>query len=251
MDDQLRHILQHLYDEDPPVPVEELLRDEDLRAEYESMRAVKAHLDQRPPRRPSAETVDHVVAAASAASRPSGVRARRERRPQKRAFFQRRAVQALAVTLVFLVSMGVLFTQIDGGWSSGDQEETMADQAPRSMDEQKASSGAAPPAASRTAAASADASAPEEAEVDPESPFKARVGLAASQPPPDAPAWDESEAVQRLHRRIELLEARSPETAWDDPAVMSLDVLPGTTAPSRLDRGLNTVRERRAPTGGQ
>jgi hypothetical protein len=255
MDDQLRHILQHLYGEDPPVPVEDLLHDDDLRAEFESLREVKQHLDQRPPKRPPAEVVDQVVAA-SASSRSSNVRTRRDRAPKQRAFFRRRPVQALAVTLVVLVGVGVLFTQIDGGedmLSSPPPDQAMFDRPPRSSAEEAAPPAAAPtpaPSAGAQSLAAADSAAPE-AEAESESPFKARVGLAASQDAPDAPTWDESDAVQRLHRRIEMLEARSQETAWDDPAVMSLDVLPGATAPSRLDRGLNTVRERRTSSGGQ
>jgi hypothetical protein len=261
MDDQLRHILQHLYGENPPVPVEDLLRDDDLRAEFESLREVKQTLDQRPPKRPPAEVVDQVVAA-SASSHSSNVRTRRDRPPKQRAFFRRRPVQALAVTLVVLLGLGAFFVLIDGGGTvrpgnallAPPNSPVMSDRSPRGAAEEAAPSGAAssPPMASgRSAIAAADTAAPEDAEAEPESPFKARVGLAASQDAPDAPTWDESDAVQRLHRRIELLEARSPETAWDDPAVMSLDVLPGATAPSRLDRGLNTVRERRTSSGGQ
>jgi hypothetical protein len=261
MDDQLRHILQHLYGEDPPVPVEDMLRDDDLRAEYEALRAVKEQLDERPPKRPPAEVVDRVVAAASTAAPQH--RSRTDRPPKARSASRRRTAQtALAVTLVLLISVALLFTQLDGGWStvggeevsfSTSSDQVLADRSPQSTAEEAAPPAAAPAPSSAPGAralASADSVAPD-ADGDEESPFKARVGLAASQEAPEAPAWDESDVVQRLHRRIELLEARSAETAWDDPAVMSLDVLPGTTAPSRLDRGLNTVRERRTPTGGQ
>lgn len=40
------------------------------------------------------------------------------------------------------------------------------------------------------------------------------------------PAWDESDALLRVHRQLEMVETRSPEFAWGDSAVMSLDVLP-------------------------
>lgn len=268
MDEQLRHIIQHLYGEDPPVPVEELLRDDDLRAEYEALRDVKQRLDQRPPVHPPSEVVNRVLAAAAEASSSpldttsDAPRERTDRAPRPHAASRRRTWQALAVTLVVIIGVGIVFTQIEGTMMPSTADEmaspAVVDDARQAenraaMKAEQASPGAPAGAESFVVA---DSAAPAEAEpAEPaaadDSPFKARVGLAASQSTPDTPTWDESEAVQQLHRRIELLEARSTETAWDDPAVMSLDVLPGRSAPSRLDRGLNTVREQRSRSGGQ
>ncbi len=56
------------------------------------------------------------------------------------------------------------------------------------------------------------------------------------------PAWDEADALLRVHRRIELLEARSAELNWDDAPVMSLDVLPAE--PEAAPRGLKPASKK-------
>ncbi len=58
-----------------------------------------------------------------------------------------------------------------------------------------------------------------------------------------APAWDEADDLLRVHRRIDMLRARSRELIWDESAVMSLDSLP--QEPARTLPGLNAAGKRK------
>lgn len=56
------------------------------------------------------------------------------------------------------------------------------------------------------------------------------------------PAWDEADAVQRIHRRLELIEARSSALNWDEIPAVSLDALPARTG---TPEGVKPARQKR------
>lgn len=288
--DKKLHILHHLYGEEHESDLQELLQDEEVRAEYQALGELKNSLDQRPPQRPEASTFDAIVAAAAQDSpAPSAIaRADRPARPNRSRRFRR--ISALATTCAVVIVVGVVFIQLNltttapapseqavsmdraenGIMTEGEVEAN----APARMDtrsafEDMAAEPASPSdevrsskeASGRTAQSLMAIPAPsalattriehvEEKEMDAVA-TKAFSGIvgearAGSTVAPDSlPSWDEADKLRDIHRGIELLQARSADDAWDDPAVMSLDVLPTQHESSRRDRGLNTVGTQR------
>ena len=58
------------------------------------------------------------------------------------------------------------------------------------------------------------------------------------------PSWDETDELLRVHRRIEMIRARSLDLTWDEAAVMSLDSLPTEPdAASGLEAASTTRRD--------
>lgn len=186
MDDTLR-IIRYLYDEEEqPGEVErQLADDEELRAEYEELRAVKKQLDRRPRHRPDAEILDRITEAAGSARRkaraedrsPRAVRHEREpvRSPSSR---RQRIGTALAAALVMVVVAIGLWqypSVLPGESSESAPLASEPSQAAQSATEQRATG--------------------------------ERTG--------DLPAWDEAEDVVRLHRYIETLQSRSRPGNWD------------------------------------
>lgn len=210
MDETLR-IIRQLYDEESDEGDLErrLDRDPALRREREALREVKAHLDRRTPERPSPSTIDDVVAHAGEAARRSHASpiaadpnaadpnaadreavhpdARRDRKASPGSRSISRRLQAVAGVL------GVVLVTALGWWQI------------------------APNAPDTLRSPSAEATAPN--------------GIAprnADGLPPavrDLPDWDEGDDVVRLHRRLEVVNARSrPPSAWDDrPALVPAD----------------------------
>lgn len=198
MDETLR-IIRQLYDEelDEDDLERRLDRDPALRREREALREVKAHLDRREPERPSPSTIDDIVAHAGEAARrsrastngtadrPAARRDRREPASSSRSI-SRRLQAAVGV-------LGLVLVTALGWWQ-------IAPNAPEALRS---------PSAEATAPNSI---APRNAD-----------GL----PPAvrDLPEWDEGDDVVRLHRRLEVVNARSrPPSAWDDrPALVPAD----------------------------
>lgn len=178
MDNENR-LIQYLYGEEArPEEVErQLAADDALRAEYQQLRAVKAHLDARPAAHPDPAVVDRVVEAAGAAARRTaparrtGRSSRADRAPAtRRPSIRRRVRQVVGGLAIVLIGVSV------GLWQWGAPSASVPGEEP-------------PPTASATAGT------PESA----------------------IPAWDEAEHVVRLHRHIETLHARSSPTSWDVP----------------------------------
>jgi len=202
MDEPLQ-LIQYLYgetsDEEAEAVEQRLAEDESLRREYEELRSVKDDLDDRPAQGPDALVVDQIVAAAGEAARIHGDTPEADRQPVARESVSRtkrgaragtrsltRRLQRASAALAVVLAVGVGWWQWAGPGLPGTEtsmEATTASTPP--AQEQTLSSGAA---ASRFDGSAADASA--------------------------LPDWDEGDDVVRLHRRIELLQARSTPTQW-------------------------------------
>lgn len=180
MDDPLR-LIQYLYgeDEDESTVARRLSEDEALYREYERLRKTKERLDDRPARRPDPAVVDEVVDTARAATQSSstpGPDEDRPARPPTRSWTRRLQMVGTALALGLFVGVG--------WW-----------QLPETADESTAVS--APDGPVPTASQSAPA-APEE-----------RQGSTDA-----VPAWDESDELVRIHRRVERLQAQSGPNSW-------------------------------------
>lgn len=281
MDDKLQ-IIQHLYDEaDAPSDRERLLEDEALRAEYEALSGIKFHLDKRPKQRPDVAVLDAVMATAAMASGQPGLRPRQDRKPQPRNAARRYGLFSTvsAVVAVLLVAGIGFFQMRQGGEMQMASETEMAlekadvfadeakplaeEDAGGAMDADAPSAIAnAEPAGQRLARTDAVSSAPAEASnaMPPAPVARAAAGFAmakteaaeadmmladdAEAKDEPLPGWgDASGEVLRVHRQLEMVETRSPEFAWDDSTVISLDVLPtnprarDTVTPASTRRG--------------
>ncbi len=60
-----------------------------------------------------------------------------------------------------------------------------------------------------------------------------------------APVWDEAGELIRVHRRLDMVRARSRALIWDESAVMSLDSLPAQ--PAEALPGLNAASKKQRP----
>lgn len=197
MDEPLQ-LIQYLYgetsDEEAEAVEQRLAEDESLRREYEELRSVKDDLDDRSAQGPDALVVDQIVAAAGEAARVHGDTPEADRQPVSRNGVPRtergaragtrsltRRLQRASAVLAVVLAVGVGWWQWAGPGLAG----TETSMETPTAQEQALSSSAA---ASRLNGSAADASA--------------------------LPDWDEGNDVVRLHRRIELLQARSTPTQW-------------------------------------
>jgi len=199
MDETLR-IVRHLYGEEPDADdFERRVRETpNLARELDSLREVKALLDEKPPQRPDASVVDTIVAeAARAASNNAATdnassdlapaatpAARTDRAPRDRTAGDRSASQrsglsrrlqrvGLAAALILVAALGLWQFQ---------SPSTDADSATRIS-----------------------------AEMEQQLPPAAR----------DLPDWDEGDDVVRLHRRLEVVNARSASpSSWSSQPAM-------------------------------
>ena len=195
MDETLR-IVRHLYGEEPDADdFERRVRETpDLARELDSLREVKALLDEKPPQRPDASVVNAVVAEAARAASNSPVsnspasspapaartdrtsrdRTAGDRSASQRSGLSRRLQQVgLAAALILVAALGLWQFQ--------------------------------PPPTD------ADSSARISAEIEQQLPPAAR----------DLPDWDEGDDVVRLHRRLEVVNARSASpSSWSSQPAM-------------------------------
>lgn len=114
MDKRLQ-ILHHLYGETDAAeaPLDALLDDPAVKAEYEAHAAVKRALDQRPPARPDDAVLSRVLAAAAQpAATPVPLPPRQDRaaRPSPRLRIFRR-MSALAAVFAVLLAVGIVWQQ--------------------------------------------------------------------------------------------------------------------------------------------
>ena len=278
--DKKLHILHHLYGEADDAAHEHPPDDADLRAEYETLAAVKAALDARPKPRPDAATLDAVLAAA--APTPG---ARADRPPRRRSLARRyRQLGAVSAVVALLLVVGIGLQQWQRVEPAAEDSAMLA--APKAAEETAgadqdvlnapapaeaeafAARSAAPPAPAADAApqrradaatlsagraerdaAFADSHDAEEAVFEAEAPLVApsaladtRLGAAAAADTSVLPAWDEADAVLSVHQRLELLEARSSAIDWDELPAVSLDELPPASA---RPTSVRPVRQRR------
>ncbi len=228
MDEQL-HIVHHLYGEDTdPADLRRLLEDEALRAEYEALSEVKFYLDHRQGARPDPKVIDRIVAAAAMPQRGATPRQDRAARPG-RAIRRFRTVGAVSAVLAVLLVIGIGLDPFQSFAPSASQTEAVR-QAPAAAGELEALSEEAPgiagtgqPPSMRPEPNRAARLAPQ----PPPAPAKleaAFLGDARDEAP--VPSWDETDELLRVHRRMEMIRARSLDLIWDEAAVMSLDSLP-------------------------
>ena len=192
MDEPLQ-LIQYLYgetsDEEAEAVEQRLAEDDALRREYEELRSVKDDLDDRPTHGPDSLVVDQIVAAAGEAARVRDNAPEADRQPVSRGHASRdehaartgtrsltRRLQRASAVLAVVLVVGVGWWQWSAPGLPGAEAPT-ASTPPTQTQEQALSSGSA-----------ADASA--------------------------LPDWDEGDDVVRLHRRIELLQARSTPAQW-------------------------------------
>lgn len=178
MDDRLR-IIQHLYGEDvdDPAFMRRLAEDEGLRHEYERVKKTKDRLDRRRSRRPDPAVVDRVVDTARRAVRDSSPAPRPadDRSARPPTRTWSRRLQTVSAALALLLAVGL------GWW-----------QRPGASDDP------APETSVEATAQRGGASAVRGQSLDPDA----------------VPAWDDSDELVRIHRRIEGLQARSTTGAW-------------------------------------
>ncbi|PSQ80851.1 MAG: hypothetical protein BRD41_04230 [Bacteroidetes bacterium QS_1_63_11] len=181
MDDPLR-LIQYLYgeDEDESTVARRLPEDDALYREYERLRKTKERLDDRPARRPDPAVVDEVVDTARGATQSSSSTSRpdedRPACPPTRSWTRRLQVVGTALALGLFVGVG--------WW-----------QLPETADQS-------------TAASAPDELTPTASQSAPTVPKERRGSTEA------VPAWDESDELVRIHRRVEQLQAQSGPNSW-------------------------------------
>jgi hypothetical protein len=177
MDDTLR-LIQYLYDEDvdDAAIARRLSEDEELYREYERLRAMKERLDERPSRRPEPAVVDRVVEEARTAAQSASPAPRRngDRSARPPTRTWSRRLQTASAALALVLLVGL------GWW-----------QWPNTSD----------PSTAVSSAETAQRTAPAPAETRDDR--MERV-----------PAWDDSDELVRIHRRIEQLRAQSTPGRW-------------------------------------
>jgi hypothetical protein len=249
--DDPRRLLLRLYgeDPDPEATARALDRREDLRAEFDALRATKQALDRAraeapPPPRPDDGVMATIFAAAADArlKRPAADAApRADRRPCDRAVPMPRpdAVRPDAVRPDAVRPDAV---------RPNATERTAADRAPRRLERRPAAArvlrwagsalalllvaglgvwqvldpGLVGPAAEAPGAgvAVADGRAPAaEANAQADGQAAPRAPGATARADTAVPEWDEGDDLVRLHRRLELIEARSTPDEWGALAV--------------------------------
>ena len=244
--DKKLHILHHLYaEEQDPDALYRLIRDDEaLRQEYAALADVKRRLDRRPCHRPDAAVVDQVAAAAG--WKREARRDRASARPGRRRIFG--LIGTVCTTLLVLAVVGVQLFSSEG---IGPAEAPLAerDVLDAAQTEEAASPSEAPerealetepPTSERLAAAlskqAARSAKPAAAPALAQDEARAEVPVAEPatvQPVQPAPlvmasteiAWDDASKVRRLHRRIELVQARSRGLAWGDPVVEASEAM--------------------------
>ncbi len=251
MDETLR-IVHHLYGEDTdPADLRRLLEDEALRQEYEALSEVKFHLDHRKRARPDAQVIDRIVAAAATPQHRATPHQRHDRAARPgRATRRFRAIGAVSAVLAVVLAVGIgldPFQSFIPGASQTDAvmeapaaaENAEALEIRVSSEEALATAGARQPESLRLVESRA---------VQPNTPALAERAKREDAFLDDArdeitvPSWDETDELLRVHRRIEMIRARSLDLTWDEAAVISLDSLP--TEPSAAV-GLEAASTRR------
>jgi hypothetical protein len=237
-------ILRELYGEgdDGPALRESLRHDDELRQEAQALSQVKFRLDHRRRQRPDAAVVDRVVAAARDAS-PLHATRRRDRGAVPHRRWRMAAFGSVGALTTVLLAVSISFWQ----WPSSEPTSTPSvatDSVPGSFQrdlptpllaEEPAAAEPAPRATSRPAPPATTMRG---------RPMTAQVAVVAdSADEGDWPAWDDADDMLRLHRRIELLQAGSAGTVWDESPIPQ-DLLYPPSGRSRMQQGLQQAVQR-------
>lgn len=231
MEHSKRDILLHLYGETPEdSDLRELLRDDELRREYQALSEVKFRLDHRPRERPDPAVLDAVLA--HAGGEPSAAGSRRGDRPPaaRRTALRRLLVPALSIAAALVVAFGL------GWWANTPGQITSSENPAPDQDMP-----VTPEPLNRVVPPFPDAGT--HAVTDARTGQPSRVAGASTADP--KLAWDDPEPLDFWYRRIESLEAASDPDGWGVPAV-PLEMLPGSDATGLLQVG-TTPPDRRRP----
>lgn len=180
MDETLR-IVRHLYGEepDPEALKRRLTEDPALAREHDELAQVKAMLDEKPPSRPDASVLDAITAAAAdaAGSEPSGRPSRADREPVARTDDRAQPSGSRLSRRLQQASLVAAAVLIAAlGWWQLDDT------------------------------TSSTSTEPIRAQTEQQLPPAAR----------DLPDWDEGDDVVRLHRQLQVVNARSaPPSSWN------------------------------------
>ena len=285
MDEKLHIVQHLYGEGGDPAELQRLLEDEALREEYAALSETKRALDQRQRARPDPLVIDRIVAAAATprAGVIPGKRQDRRARPRARRYRLAGALSGvLALALVVSIGLNQYFFQ--GLEQATPAPEATAFDAPEEaeavMTEGTAMARNNEADDDAGAVAPAPASGPElqetlataqpttEEEAEPARRLRAAEAVLDTLAEPgvaeDAalagvssvmgavvrddettPTWDEADDLMRVHRRLEMLRARSRELIWDESAVMSLDSLPAQ--PSEALPGLEAAGKKQQP----
>ncbi len=255
MDEMLR-IVHHLYGEEAdPADLRRLLEDEALRQEYEALSEVKFHLDHRKRARPDAQVIDRIVAAAATPQHSATPHQRHDRAARPgRATRRFRAIGAVSAVLAVVLAVGIGLDQLQSFIPSASQTGAVME-APAAAEDAEALEIRAVP---EEAPATAGTRQPESLRLEQSRAVQPNaLALPARAEREDAflddilvgevkeeavPSWDDADDLLRVHRRIEMIRARSLDLTWDEAAVISLDSLP--TEPNAAS-GLEAASTRR------
>ncbi|NNF05041.1 MAG: hypothetical protein HKN17_11315 [Rhodothermales bacterium] len=229
MDNRKRDILLHLYGEAPDdSDLRELLRDDELRREYQALSEVKFRLDHRRRERPDPAVLDAVLGTAAGESPvPGGPRGDRPA-VSGRAHMRRLLIPALSVAAALVVAFGL-------GWWANAPETSIRPEA-QAFD----SDMPVPPESLNRFVPPVAGSVPDNLPNTRATAATRAVGAASLDP---RLTWDEPEPLEFWYRRIESLEAAADPDGWGEPAV-PLEMLPGTVSSGIVPAGTNS-RDRR------
>ena len=285
MDEKLHIVQHLYGEGGDPADLQRLLEDEALRQDYAALSETKRVLDQRQRARPDPLVIDRIVAAAATprAGVIPGKRQDRRARPGVRRYRLAGALSGV-LALALVVSIGLNQYYFQGVETASPAPEATAFDAPAEAavpaDADRARMNEEADDEIGGAAALAPASGPElqetlataqtatEEEAKPERRLRAADAVFDTLAEPSvaedaavagvpsltgavarddevAPTWDEADDLVRVHRRLEMLRARSRELIWDESAVMSLDSLPAQ--PSEVLPGLEAAGKKQQP----
>lgn len=227
MDDRLRYI-RDLYEGDDQQRAAweaRLADDDELRAEASAIKAVRRHLEERPPNGPSPGVIDAVVDRAADRA-PREVRSRQDRPARRHGWSRLYAFVGGAMVLLLAVSLG-WFTVQDGtphGETPVSESEAISPSRSSSAsgplvasDDPSADLGARTPRERETPSTARSAAAPSAAARGemPErllfdEPARRPEDLVAAAPAEDElPEWEDASEVLEMYRRIELVRHRA------------------------------------------
>ena len=224
--DTPRKLIRALYGETEPP---EFPPDDPAGREWAAFSEVKAVLDERPRRRPDPTVIDAVVAAAARAPRA-------DRRPVRRARSNRqRIVAGAALALTLMLGVWGLWPPTDPAPRVAVADtEVQPDLAlaPEPSADTRMEEVAVPPdplPPKPKAWLGEDRTEPAE---DSRLELARRVEEALREEPPAEYGWDASSELHTLRKQVEILEARSERTRWDEPAMLDA-LIPAGVSPDQ------------------
>lgn len=222
--DRRLHILQELYGEgDDRAEARRRLNEEaELWEEYQALSEAKFMLDHRRRERPDSLVLEHIMAAAAGAPSADGAGRRRDRRPVPHLAARYRAFGMVSgvLALVMVIGTGVWQVLRPPAETTPVQHESALAEAPPAREEREPAGVSDPQAGAgrSTGEATPRPQAPALADSRAAAPPVAEPPAGVDEDAAAALAWDASDDVLELHRRIEMLE-EGVGLQWDEPPV--------------------------------